>query len=233
MSEVVWSGKPNMRKTAAKILVVLILLTLVFSPLLFFFPSLYLLGAFLTLIICIVSYFSKNAFKYYITPNSVRISKSWVFGSGDREITLDKIQDVYVNQGIIARRFKCGSLVFVTTTGLEVGYTIAGGAAEEEGVGAGGGFATPQIVESARNTFMDIQNPASVREILMNRLTEWRSVFQQQKIATSVQKMATGTSTGVSSSLAPPPEGTKYCIGCGIRIPATAAYCASCGIKQN
>jgi hypothetical protein len=43
-------------------------------------------------------------------------------------MTFDEVRDVHVKQGIIARAFKCGSIVFVTTAGLEVGYV---------GVGAG------------------------------------------------------------------------------------------------
>jgi membrane protein YdbS with pleckstrin-like domain/ribosomal protein L40E len=229
MSEVIWSGKPNMWKTSAKMLAVFILLSLVFSPLLFF-PSLYFVGAVLTLLISVAYYFSKKAFTYYITSNSVRISKSWVFGNYDRVITLDKIQDVYVKQGIIARRFKCGSLVFVTTTGLEVGYTIAGGGAEEEGVGAGGGFATPQVVESKGNTFSDIQDPASAREIMMNKLTDWRNAFQQQKIAASTQKMATSLERIEERSTVQPSQ-TRFCHMCGAGNTSESRFCHKCGSK--
>ena len=49
-----------------------------------------------------------------------------VFGSYIREITFDQIRDIHVMQGLLARRFNCGSLVFITTTGLEVGYRGGG-----------------------------------------------------------------------------------------------------------
>ena len=41
--------------------------------------------------------------------------------------------------------------------------------------------------------FWDIPEPGKAREILMGKLTEWREVFQQQKIATSVEKMTERT----------------------------------------
>jgi len=61
-----------------------------------------------------------------------------VFGSYIREITFDQIRDIHVMQGLLARRFNCGSLVFITTTGLEVGYR-GGGTAVGRGVVVGGG----------------------------------------------------------------------------------------------
>jgi predicted Zn-ribbon and HTH transcriptional regulator len=221
MSQVIWSGKPYMRKTAAKMLAIFILLSLIFSPLLLF-PSLYFLGAVLTLLFFVAYYFSKNAFTYYLTSNSVRISKSWVFGNYDRQITFDKIQDIYVKQGIFARRFECGSLVFVTTTGLEVGYTIAGG--------TGGRFATPQVAESKGNKFSDIQGPANVREILMNKLADWRNVFQQQKIATSTQKMATSLERIEERSTVQPSK-AGFCHMCGASTTSESSFCHKCGSK--
>ncbi|MEM3617821.1 MAG: SHOCT domain-containing protein [Candidatus Bathyarchaeia archaeon] len=88
--------------------------------------------------------------------------------------------------------FNCGSLVFVTTTGLEVGY-VGGGAAVGRGVVVGGGTATPTIVKGRGNMFWDIPEPAKAREILMGKLTEWREVFQQQRIAVSVERIAEKT----------------------------------------
>ncbi len=92
-------------------------------------------------------------------------------------------------QGLLARMFNCGSLVFITTTGLEVGY-VGGGAAVGRGIMVGGGAATPTIVKGGGNMFWDILEPAKAREILMGKLTEWREVFQQQRIAASAEKMA-------------------------------------------
>jgi hypothetical protein len=91
-------------------------------------------------------------------------------------------------QGVLARFFNCGSLVFITSTGLEVGY-VGGGAAAGRGVIIGGGGVSPTVVKGRGNMFWDIPEPGKAREILMGKLTEWREVFQQQKIATSVEKM--------------------------------------------
>lgn len=89
----------------------------------------------------LVYYFNKNAYTYFITDKSVRIEKSWFFGSYVREITFDQIRDVHIMQGILARMFNCGSLVFITSTGLEVGY-VGGGAAVGRGVIVGSDVAS-------------------------------------------------------------------------------------------
>ena len=62
-----------------------------------------------------------------------------------------------------------------------------------KGVMVGGGAAEPTIVKTGRNMFWDIPETAKAREILMGKLTEWREVFQQQKIAASVERIAERT----------------------------------------
>jgi hypothetical protein len=92
-------------------------------------------------------------------------------------------------QGILARIYNCGSLVFVTESGLEVGY-VGGGGAVGSGVIVGAGRVTPTIVKGRGNRLWDIADPGKARELLISKLTEWREVFQQQKISTSLEKMA-------------------------------------------
>ncbi|MEM0358282.1 MAG: SHOCT domain-containing protein [Candidatus Bathyarchaeia archaeon] len=106
-------------------------------------------------------------------------------------------------QGLLARMFNCGSLVFITATGLEVGY-VGGGAAVGRGVMVGGGAATPTIVRGGGNMFWDILEPAKARETLMGKLVEWREVFQQQRIAVSVEKIAEKTVPQTSPPQQPP-----------------------------
>jgi hypothetical protein len=84
-------------------------------------------------------------------------------------------------QEILARIFNCGSLIFITSTWLEVGY-VGGGATAGRGVVIGGGGVSPTVVKGKRNMFWDILEPGKAREVLMGKLTEWREVFQQQKL---------------------------------------------------
>ncbi|MEM0459855.1 MAG: PH domain-containing protein [Thermofilaceae archaeon] len=184
MREVVWSGKPYMRKTVVKFLLLFTLSTVLLIWLWSAVPTLFLLYVVSALLSFAFYYYWKNAHTYYVTPNSVLISRSWVFGTYQREITLDKIQDVHVQQGLLARAFDCGSLVFVTTTGYEIGYTYAG-------VGRGVVVATgkPRVRRTASNAFLDIRSPVSVREIIMKGLVAWREAFQQQRIASAVERM--------------------------------------------
>ncbi|MEM3640451.1 MAG: PH domain-containing protein [Candidatus Bathyarchaeia archaeon] len=201
MSQIAWSGKPLLEKTVVKFILIFIVLTLLLSPVFYLFGTLnirYGLVAFamwllFASIFFVVYYYNKRAFVFYITDKSVRIEKSWVFGTYQREITLDQIKDVHISQGILARFFNCGSLLFVSTAGLEVGYAHAGAGV---GTGAGGilvgggtGTTIPQLLKGKGNTFWDIPNPSSVRQILVNKLMEWREVAQQQRMAVSLEKM--------------------------------------------
>ncbi|MEM0058538.1 MAG: SHOCT domain-containing protein [Candidatus Bathyarchaeia archaeon] len=189
-----------MKKTLVKFAIVFAVVSLLLSPLFFFVPPLIPFWFAFCLVLFVLYYFNKNAYTYFITDKSVRIEKSWFFGNYAREITFDQIRDVHVMQGLLARMFNCGSLVFITATGLEVGY-VGGGAAVGRGVMVGGGAATPTIVKGGGNMFWDILEPAKAREILMGKLTEWREAFQQQRIAASVEKIAEKT-----ASLTPPQQ---------------------------
>lgn len=201
MTEIAYSGKSYMKKTVVKF----VLLFMVFAAILS--PELYLLGivspllssevfagySVLAIIYFVAYYFNKQAFVFSITDRSVRIQKSWIFGTYEREITLDQIRDVQISQGILARLFDCGSLMFVTSSGLEVGYAHAGTGAGVNlaGVLIGGGAAssTPKLVKGRGNTFWDIQNPSYLRQTLVTKLSEWRDVVQEQRMATSLEEV--------------------------------------------
>jgi hypothetical protein len=189
---VLWGGKPFLKKTIVKFVCVFVVATILLSFIFVFYPLLVPLWLAFSFISFLFYYFNKRAFTYFITDKSVRVEKSWIFGNYVREITFDQIRDVHVMQGILARVFNCGSLVFVTSTGLEVGY-VGGGAAAGRGVIIGGGGVSPTVVKGRGNMFWDILEPGKAREVLMGKLTEWREVFQQQKIAVSVEKMAEKT----------------------------------------
>ncbi len=184
-----WSAKPFMKKTLVKFGIIFISITVLLINThlvgLWIFSSIVFFGFY---------YPSKNSFTYHITDRSVKIEKSWVFGNYSREITFDQILDIQVNQGILARRFDCGSLVFVTKTGLEVGAVVAGGGGtrggSRGGVFGGAGTVTPTVVKGRGNTFFDILEPGKAKELLMNKLTEWRTVYQQQSMAQSLGVIA-------------------------------------------
>ena len=189
---VLWSGKPFLKKTVVKFIIIFVAVTILLSFIFVYLPFLFPLWLAFAFIFFIFYYFYKKSFTYFITDKSVRIEQSWILGNYVREITFDQIKDIQIMQGIFARYFNCGSLVFVTSTGLEVGY-VGGGAAAGRGVTVGGGGATPTVIKGRGNTFWDIPEPGKAREILIGKITEWREVFQQQKIATSVEKIAERT----------------------------------------
>ena len=98
-----------------------------------------------------------------------------VFRTYAREITLDQIRGVNVFQGML-RLSKCGSVTFVTTTGLEVDYT---------GVGVGrrirSGLIAPILVKYRGNMFWDVKDPHPVREKVISLLVERREVFSNRR----------------------------------------------------
>jgi membrane protein YdbS with pleckstrin-like domain len=201
MTEGIYSAKPYMKKTIVKFVLEFIIVAVAFSPSLYILgtvSSLLSLGAFgayslFAVMYFVAYYFNKRAFVFFITDKSIRIQKSWVFGTYEREITLDQIRDIQISQGFLARFFDCGSLMFVTTSGLEVGYAHAGtGAGVNLGgilIGGGGASSTPHLLKGRGNTFWDIPNPSSVRQALIAKLSEWRGVVQEQKMAASLEKI--------------------------------------------
>jgi len=189
-----WSGKPFMKKTIIKFAIIFITTTILLSAIFIqIFPILIGIWALMAFLYFGVYYLSKRAFTYHITERSVRIEKSWIFGNYVRELTFDQISDIHINQGILARMFDCGSLVFVTTTGLEVGARGVGGGVVRGGIFGGGGTVTPTLVKTRGNMLWDILNPGKARELLISKLSEWRSVYQEQKMAESLKTIATRT----------------------------------------
>lgn len=186
-----WSAKPFMKKTLVKFGIIFIAITFLLS-------STPLVGLWVLSAIVFFGFYypSKNSLTYYIMDRSVKIEKSWVFGNYSREITFDQILDIQINQRILARQFDCGSLVFVTKTGLEVGKIVAGG-------GDGGARrVTPTVIKGRGNTFFDILEPGKAKELLMEKLTKWRTVYQQQSMAQSLGVIAGKAQPVFSTSMA-------------------------------
>jgi hypothetical protein len=188
-----WSAKPFMKKTLVKFGIIFIIITV---------PLVYFIGFELWVITAIVFfgfyYLNKNSFTYHITNRSVKIEKSWVFGNYTREVTFDKILDIRIHQGILARVFNCGSLVFLTKTDLGRRRSSR----EEAPLLALLLEGVCTVLKESNNTFLDIFEPGKARELLMKQLTKWRIVYQQQSIAASQRSMA--ASLGIIAGKAKP-----------------------------
>jgi membrane protein YdbS with pleckstrin-like domain len=194
LSEAIWLGRAYLKKTIVTFVLLFVTLALVLSSVFYFLwtvnPQYGLIAvglySLITSLYFIGYYYNKRAYVFYITDRLIHIRKSWIFGNYEREITLDQIRDVYFSQGIIARIFNCGNLMFVTTAGLEIGYSHAG-AGVRAGVLVGGGVETattkPMMFSGRGNTFWDILNPSFAKQTLIDKLADWRGVFQQQKMA--------------------------------------------------
>jgi membrane protein YdbS with pleckstrin-like domain len=198
-----------MKKTLVKFAIIFIAFLLVMVYLFFILVNTGTFGMFVIGIYALIAflyfgvhYLSKNAFTYHITERSVRIEKSWIFGNYVRELTFDQISDIHINQGMLARAFNCGSLVFVTTTGLEVGASFGGGGVVRGGIFGGGGTVTPHVVKGRGNMLWDIADPGKARETLMGKLSEWRSAYQQQRMAGSLETMAGKAAPASAASMA-------------------------------
>jgi membrane protein YdbS with pleckstrin-like domain len=200
MGAVVWSGRPYMRKTVVKFILLFAAVTLLLSPLWAALPLLYAVFALISAVVFVLHYSWKSGHAYYIRENSVLITQSWVFGGYQREITPDIIQDVHVQQGLLARAFRCGSVVFTTRTGLEVGYMAyeAGPRILRLIV------ARPVLMRSSYNAFLDVPHPEQARELLLQKLIVWREAYQQQRIVeaqreivSAQQRVATALEKGI------------------------------------
>lgn len=189
-STILWSGKPYIKKTVVKAFILYLLLSVFFVWMLPMF-IVYTIGSWIFIAFYI---YWKRAHTYYVKANSVLITRDWVFGKYQREITFDKLQDVHIQQGFLARLFKCGSLVFVTATGLEVGYAVVGG-----GKYVYSGSVVPRLVRGAWNSFIDILHPEQVRELVVKKQIAWREVFQQQRIAEAVERISEKIASGRTS----------------------------------
>jgi membrane protein YdbS with pleckstrin-like domain len=205
----IWTGKPFMKKTLVKFAIIFVAFLMVMVYLFFILVNTGIVGMVLISIYALIAflyfgvhYLSKRAFTYHITDRTVRIEKSWIFGNYVRELTFDQISDIRINQGFLARMFNCGSLVFVTTTGLEVGASFGGGGIVRGGIFGGGGGVTPHVVKGRGNTLWDIADPGKARETLMGKLTEWRSAYQQQRMAGSLETMAGKAAPASAASMA-------------------------------
>lgn len=203
-SDVLWSDKPYIKKTIVKAIILYTLLTILFSWLFFLVPILFAIYTVLAWLFIAFYVYWKRAHTYCVKENSVLITRSWVFGTYRRELTLDRLHDIHVQQGFLAKLFKCGSIVFVTTAGLEVGYVGVGGGgriSRGSGIVFGGGGAIPILLRGAWNSFMDVRFPEHVGELIAKKLVEWREAFQQRKIATAVERITEKTTT-IGASIA-------------------------------
>jgi hypothetical protein len=174
-----WSAKPFMKKTLVKFGIIFALITL-FAATNYFLAAVWIFMSIIIVPLFVYYYQSKKSYLYHITDRSVKVEKSWIFGNYTRELTFDHILDIRVYQGILARYFDCGSLLFVTKTDLGRRRSLT----PLE-------FIVLFLFAPRNNIFWDILEPVKARELLMKQLTEWRTVYQQQSIAASQRGMAT------------------------------------------
>lgn len=90
--------------------------------------------------------------------------------------------------------FNCGSLVFVTKTGLGRRRS------SREAVTLLEFVVLSTVLKRRDNTFWDILEPGKARELLMKQLTKWRTVYQQQSMAASLGIIAGKAQPVVSMS---------------------------------
>uniref|UniRef100_A0A7J3KFI2 YdbS-like PH domain-containing protein n=1 Tax=Staphylothermus marinus TaxID=2280 RepID=A0A7J3KFI2_STAMA len=120
---VLWSGKPYIKKTIVKAFILYIILGLFFIWIAIYIPQVFIIYTILVWIFIGFYIYWKRAHTYYLMENSVLITRNWIFGKYQREFTFDRIQNVRVQQGLLAKIFNCGSLVLVTTSRLEVVFS--------------------------------------------------------------------------------------------------------------
>ncbi|MEM1526800.1 MAG: hypothetical protein QXI44_06895, partial [Ignisphaera sp.] len=88
---VLWSGKPYIKKTIVKAFILYIMASLFFIWIIIFAPHAFLIYTISIWIIVAFYIYWKKAHTYYVMENSVLITRDWVFGKYQREITFDRI----------------------------------------------------------------------------------------------------------------------------------------------
>lgn len=83
--KIVWSGKPYIKKTIAKAIVIYFLSLLILIWLFITFPPLFFAYTFFAAIFVLFYILWKRAHTYYVTDRSVLITRSWVFGTYQRD----------------------------------------------------------------------------------------------------------------------------------------------------
>ena len=150
MGEAAWASRPCISKTLVKGGLAFLVLILFFggSPL---FPAL-ALALFLFLIYRVLS---KLSFSYRVAGGVLVISRRWLY-SFERRVPLDSVLEVSVVAGPVAKLFKCGTVVLVTGSRLEVEKSAL----------------KPSVRKKPWNTLWDVKNPWKAAALLESRRVE-------------------------------------------------------------
>lgn len=116
----------------------------------------------------------------YILTNYRVITRKGIIGKKERDLTYDKITDVYFSQGMLGRMFNFGTVVPVTASGFGLGedsaqfFTLAS-VSTKKGMlsgGVGGGRSVSMPRSATHCSLHGIRDPGKIRVIIGNRQME-------------------------------------------------------------
>ncbi len=166
----------------------------------------------------------RRAHKYYITNFRIISAKEFITHEY-REVTLDKISDVVLKQGVLGRIFGFGSLIPITASGFGLGsdFSMAGGGVLGKGVGVGIGGGKSVNVPRGRSYFIlyGVRKPREVLNLISQIRYEYIEAPYLRKISQDLERVMIQVA------------GTKLlkCPKCGVDIIKDANYCSNCGLK--
>jgi membrane protein YdbS with pleckstrin-like domain len=154
----------------------------------------------------------------YAISNRRAMMSRGILSRNVADCTFDKIQNVNLHQGIIARPFGYGTII----------YQTAGIMSQRERT----------VLRSGGVVWTGVKDPITTRRY-MNEVTEY---FRQQQKVQEFQQMASVLrSSGVLTtgaappprppvtSLPPTPSAARFCSSCGAPLAAGVRFCAACG----
>lgn len=187
---------------------------------------------------------NKKAFTYYIRKESVKIEKSGILSSYVKVISFDEIKEVHIQQGFLAKRLSCGSLVF-TLTGIGTPYSEPIIVREDTRII----FLRSMLsmLLKGRSIFWDIQNPEKVANILINEIAKRRKALEQKMTLDSIfrelNRLKKLLDEGVITQweyeeakrklIVLIPQQTVTCKYCGTVYPESEVKCPNCGAPRR
>jgi len=157
-SSVLWSGKPCQGKTTVIFIIILLVVSMLLSPLGSMAVVLIAIWIMIAMAGFATYYPYKSSYTYYITDRGVVIRRSWLRQRYLIEIPFSNIRYINVAQGPFAKLFGCGSVEF------EV---------QQAGVGL--------FLPSLRYRLWDVKRPNEVFNLIASRLTALGAYQQVQQ----------------------------------------------------
>jgi len=135
----------------------------------------------------------------YILTNYRVITRKGIIRKEERDLTYDKITDVYLNQGMLGRLFNFGTVIPITASGFGLGENLAQSitlaSVSPKKSMLGGGFGGGRNIRIPRGTtycsLHGIRDPRKIRVIIGNRQMEKTEALTPRRLESQFREEET------------------------------------------